>query len=324
MKVLVLGGTQFVGRHIVETLVAVGHSVSVLNRGRSADDLPAQIERIRGDRDEGLAGLESLTGRTWDVCVDVSGYTVRQVRSSVEKLHRSVRRYVFVSAVSVYGDPPFGPVLETQPRLAPASDDVFEVTGETYGPLKVACENIVQDVFEGRCTLLRPQVVAGPYDPLDRFSYWVRRARSTQDRAMLVPGNGSDYLQVIDARDVARFTMTACEQPLGGAFNLAGPRLTWAEFVTLLGAQNIVWVSNEVIRAAGLTEFELPLFRLTGGPRSSLMHVSNDLAVRAGLTLTDLAITARDVRDWILSTQLPSALSPEREAAVISRFRSGV
>jgi 2'-hydroxyisoflavone reductase len=320
MKLLILGGTQFVGRHIVEVLLHAGHSVSIFNRGRSSDELPFQVERLRGDRDEGAAGLEALTGRTWDVCVDVSGYTARQVRPSAEKLRRNVGRYVFVSAVSVYGDPAGGPVDETESRSPPADEDVTEVTGETYGPLKVACENIVQDVFAGRCALLRPQVVAGPHDPLDRFSYWVRRA--TQGGPMLAPGDGSDYVQYIDARDVARFTQTVCENGLDGSFNLAGPRLTWAQFVSILGARNIVWVSKEVLSAAGVTEFELPLYRPVGGPRSSLMHVSNARAVAAGLTLTDPAVTVMNVRRWLRGRDQSPALSPEREAALIQMSRS--
>ncbi|MDB5338896.1 MAG: NAD-dependent epimerase [Planctomycetaceae bacterium] len=315
MKILVLGGTQFVGRHIVEELVRAGHTVSVLNRGRSADELPIPVERLRGDRDDGPSGLGSLTGRTWDVCIDVSGYTARQVRGSAEMLQSCVGHYVYLSAVSVYGDPVFGPVYETQPRLPPASENIIEVNAETYGPLKVTCENIVQEVYSDRCTVLRPQVVAGPYDPLDRFSYWVRRA--TQGGPMLAPGDGSDYVQVIDAGDVARFTRLVSENGFAGSFNLAGPRLTWKEFMAVLGARNILWVAAEIIREAGLTEFELPLYRPKGGRRSSLMHVSSERAVELGLTLTDPQVTVNHVRTWLLNHSLPVALSTEREAELI-------
>ena len=143
MKILVLGGTQFVGRHIVEVLVQAGHAVSVLNRGKSKDELPEHVEWLHGDRDQGATGITALNGRDWEVCVDVSGYTARHVRSSAEKLRRNVDRYLFVSAVSVYGDPESGPVDESQPRIPPADEDVVEVTGETYGRLKVTCKNIV-------------------------------------------------------------------------------------------------------------------------------------------------------------------------------------
>ena len=221
----------------------------------------------------------------------------------------------------MYGNPSSGPVGELQPRSPPADEGVTEITGETYGPLKVACENIVEATFAGRCTLLRPQVVAGPYDPLDRFSYWVRRA--AQGGEMLAPGDGSDYLQWIDAGDVARFTRTVCEQAIDGSFNLAGPRLTWAQFMAALGAQNLVWVPAALIRAAGLTEFELPLYRPAGSTRSSLMHVSNARAAAAGLALTDPAITIQEVRAWLQGKDEQPALPPEREAALIKAFRSG-
>jgi 2'-hydroxyisoflavone reductase len=321
MKILVLGGTQFVGRHIVEAMLAAGHTVSILNRGKLPDDLPAQVERLRGDRDEGMPALKVLAGRTWDACVDVSGYTPRQVRPSAEMLCDNVKRYVFVSAVSVYGDPDHGPVDETHPRMPPAGEDVTQVGGETYGALKVTCENIVQQLYTDRCTLLRPQVVAGPHDWIGQLSYWVQRA--TLGGEMLAPGDGSDHVQVIDVRDLARFTRTVIENDLGGSFNLAGPRLTWAEFMQLLHAENIVWVAAEIIKSAGLTFVELPLYRPKGSARSNLMHVSNERATKAGLTLTDPEITVKDTRAWLLDRKFTPALSPEIEAKLINIARHG-
>ncbi len=320
MTILVLGGTQFVGRHIVETLLHGGHSVTILNRGVTTDALPGHVERLRGDRDAGLGGLAALADRTWDVCVDVSGYTPRQVRPSTERLRRNVGRYVFISAVSVYGDPTRGPVSENQPRSAPAAEDVAEITQETYGPLKVTCEDIVAVMFPGRCALLRPQVIAGAHDPLSRFGYWV--ARAARGGEMLAPGDGSDYVQYIDAGDLARFARIVCEQGLDGALNLAGPRLTWAEFVEALGAQSPVWVPKESLRAAGMGERELPLYRPTGGPRSSLMHICNARAIAAGLTLTAPEMTIAAVRIWLRNSDQPPALSPEREAALLLLARS--
>jgi 2'-hydroxyisoflavone reductase len=320
MNVLVLGGTQFVGRHIVEELLRGGHAVTTLNRGQSVDELPPQVERLRGDRSLGVAGLDALAGRKWDACIDVSGFLPFYVRSSTEKLSSSVRHYAYISAVSVYGDPACGLVRESHSRSPPAGDDVTEINQATYGRLKVACENIVSEVFGDRCTLLRPQIVAGPYDPFDRFSYWVRRA--TQGGEMLAPGSGADHLQVIDARDVARFARTVCEKQLSGTFNLAGPRLTWTEFMSVLGASNLTWVPAEIISAAGVSEYELPLFRPAGGPRSSLMHVDNSSAVHAGLTLTDPAMTVRAVRTWLANHDLPPAMSSELEDQLIRQSRN--
>src|SRR5262245_12596217 len=181
MRVLVLGGTRFVGRHIAEALLAGGHAVSVFTRGESPDALPAHVERLRGDRDQGTAGLAALEGRAWDACVDVSGYTARQVRASAEGLRARVGQYVFVSAVSVYGDPSPDerPVRETHPRRPPADESVTELDGDTYGRLKVTCENIVEEVYgakggqEARSAVLRPQIVVGPHDASGRYTYWV-------------------------------------------------------------------------------------------------------------------------------------------------------
>jgi len=320
MRILILGGTQFIGRHIVEAFLAAGHTVSILTRGQTVDPLPDSVERLRGDRDAGDAGTAALIGRSWDACVDVSGYTGGQVRASAEYLRARVKHYVYISAVSVYGDPDVRPVLETHPLLPPAPEDVTEVNGETYGPLKVTCENIVREIYGEQSTVLRPQIVAGPYDPSGRYTYWVNRA--VRGGEMLAPGNGSDHLQVIDVRDLARFTVTVVENDLSGAFNMAGPRITWAEFLQLLGAKSLVWVHAEILQAANLTFQELPLFRPEHGARSSLMDVSNERAQEAGLILTHPAITARDTRAGSLGEEIPMALSAEREAELIHLARN--
>lgn len=319
MKILLLGGTQFVGRHIAEALVKAGHQVTLFNRGQTADSLSANLERLRGDRDLGLPGLAQLAGRTWDVCVDVSGYTPSQVRASAQMLRDSVGHYVFMSAVSVYGAPAAGPVDESFPQLPPAAESVTGIDRDTYGPLKVTCERIVEEYYPDRSTLLRPQIVAGPHDPYDRFSYWVRRV--TQGTEMLAPGDGSDFLQVIDARDVARFVAGVSEHRLTGSFNLSGHRVTWAAFLEILGAKCLVWVPAHLLSDQSVPESELPLYRPVGGPRSRLMHVSHDRAVAAGLTLTPVETTARDVRAWLPTSTLAPALSGEREAELIRLSR---
>ena len=319
MRILVLGGTRFIGRHIVEALLAAGHTVTVLTRGKSSDELPPVVERLRGDRDEGAAGLQALTGRSWDVCVDVSGYTAPQVRASAERLRTRVGHYLFVSAVSVYGDPQNRPVRETHTRLPPAGEDVTEVNGETYGRLKVTCEDIIQSIYGDRCAFLRPQIVVGPHDQSARYTHWVRRAG--QGGVMLAPGDGSDHLQVIDVRDLAQFAVKVIEQRLSGAYNLAGPRITWAAFIKLLGASDLVWVPADIIRAAGVMEFELPLYRPERGPRSGLMHVANERARAAGLTLTKPEDTLRAVQNWASGINVAPALSREREAELIQAAR---
>lgn len=316
MRILVLGGTRFLGRHIVLALRAAQHRVSVLTRGQSPDELPAEVERLRGDRDAGPDGLQALHDREWDVCIDVSGYCPAQVRPSGELLHQRVSRYVFVSAVSVYGDPTERPVAETHPRVLPLPETVTEIDRETYGRLKVTCEDLLQGLYGDRCTLLRPQIVIGPYDNWNRYSYWIQRTASGGE--ILVPGDGNDHLQMIDVRDIARFVVTVVERDLSGPFNLAGPRMTWAEFVSLLGVASPVWVPAHILRQAGVTEFELPLFREETGPRSGLMDVSHERATRNGLQLTDPRQTLADTRAALTGSPVELPLSGEREAALIA------
>lgn len=226
---------------------------------------------------------------------------------------------MFISSVSVYGDTQHRPVLETDPLLPAAAEDVTEISGETYGPLKVTCEGIVQEIYGPRSTILRPQIVAGPHDHTGRYPYWVNRA--VQGGEMLAPGDGSDHLQVIDVRDLARFTVRVIEGALGGVFNLVGPRLSWSVFMQVLGAEQVTWVSTQILEAQGVTSQELPLFRPEHGPLSSLMDVSPDRILAAGLTLTDPAVTVRDTRAWSEGAHLTPAFIPEREAAVLSAAR---
>jgi nucleoside-diphosphate-sugar epimerase len=320
MDILVLGGTRFVGRHIVEALLDGGHRVSVLTRGKSPDDLPASVERLLGDRDQGKPGLAALGSREWDACVDVSGYTPKQVRPSAELLRARVGRYLFVSTVSVYVDSSDVPVVETHPLLPEAAEDVTDINGDTYGRLKVTCERIVRDVYGDRTTILRPQIVAGPFDPTGRHTYWVQRA--TDGGEMLAPGGGGDYVQVVDARDVARFTQRTIEKHTSGIFNMSGHRLTWAAFINALGATDPVWVPSRLIDEAGLTFVEVPLYRSKGSANASLMHVSHERASAAGFALTDTLVTISDVRDWLRTHPVTPALSPERERELIAKARS--
>lgn len=319
MKLLVLGGTQFLGRHVVEALLAAGHGVTTLNRGLTPDPLHAGVERLRGDRDAGVDGLRALQGRCWDACVDLSGYTPRQVSASADLLCGRVPRYVYMSAVSVYGDPTARPVRESQPRQAPGRDDETELAGDRYGALKVRNEDIVSAIYGDRATLLRPQVVAGPHDPLNRYSHWVQRA--ARGGEMLAPGDGSDHLQVIDVRDLARFVVTVVEHDRGGAYNLAGPRLRWADFMQMLGARDPVWVPASVLAEAGLDYNELPLYRPEHGLRAGLMDVDHQRAIAAGLVLSAAERTAADTRAWILRHPLPPAMSAQREAELIALSR---
>ena len=277
MNVLILGGSGFIGHHTASALLAAGHRVSAMQRGDGAA-LPTGVQRIRGDRE----ALPSLANGGFDACVDTCGYFPRTLRASCGAL-AGVRRYVYVSAVRVYGDPAAGPVTESFPRVPPAADDVDEIDDDSYGPLKVACEDVVQAAFGDRVTLLRPQVVAGPGDASGRIAHW----QALPDGPF--PGDGSDWLQWVDVRDVARFVATVVERDLGGAFNLAGPRLRWREFVEALGVSRPRWapVDNPHFRTT-------PLYRPAGTRYATLMDVSSARAEAAGFRPRSAAETVRD------------------------------
>lgn len=321
MNVLVLGGTQFVGRHIVEACLAAGHTVSVFTRGKTRDDLPAAVRRYWGDRNGGSVGLDALARGQWDACVDVSGYTPQQVRASAEALRGRVGRYVFVSTGSVYAEQDRHPLREDHPLLPAAPEDLTEVTGETYGPLKVTCERIVREVYPEAFTVLRPQIVAGPFDHTGRYPYWVDRA--ARGGEVLAPGDGLDFVQVIDGRDQARFVVKVLEQGINGTFNLAGPRLTWQTFLRTLGVSSPVWVDNATLKEEGVGFRELPLFIPVQSGQGGLMDMSNQRAIQAGLILSDPAVTARDTRAWSQKARLQYPLTAQREEEVIEIYRQG-
>lgn len=321
-RMLVLGGTGFIGRHVVAAAAAAGWAVTVLSRTPAAAPLPPGVQALHGDRDAGAAGLAALAGGRWDACVDISGWTVRQVQGALDALHGRVGRYVYVSAAMVYGDPVLAPVRETHARVAPWPHDVAstdQIDGDSYGPLKAACEDRVVAAFPGRNTLLRPQVVTGPHDTTERHGWWLRRA--ARGGPTLVPGDGRDAVQAVDVRDLARFALRCVAQGFGGAFDVCGPRVPWSTFVQRLGIDDPVWVPAAALQDAGLTFAQLPLYRPTGGRHAALMHVSGERARAHGFETTDLADTLAALRATLAGTPAVERLTPAMEARLIAAAR---
>ncbi len=316
MNLLVLGGSKFVGRHIVLAFLAAGHQVTVFNRGESPDELPTHIERLHGNRNDAASVTNAFASRSWNVCVDVSGYTPQQVQISTAALQGRVGQYIFISTASVYSDAKVHPITEEASIFAPAPDGKTEVTGETYGPLKVACEQVVMTNFADAYAILRPQLVAGPYDYTARYSYWVDRA--ARGSPVLAPGNGQDHLQVIDARDLAEFTVKIANSGANDTFNLSGHRLTWAEFLDMLGITNLHWIKAETLASLRLGWNELPLYIPEESEDDGLMNISNTRAVAAGLRLRTPLETAQATREWSQTQDITYALSPEKEAEILA------
>lgn len=321
MRVLILGGTRFIGRHIAASLLDSGHDVTIFTRGVSPDPLPSNVVRLYGDRDPGVAGLQALLIGNWDACIDLSGYLPAQVGASVQMLIDRLQHYVFMSSVAVYKDVDPAPIVEDHPLKDPAPLNTTEIDAVTYGTLKVACENIVRGVLGERATILRPQGVAGPYDPSGRHTWWLWRA--AQGGEMLAPGDGTDHVQLADVRDLASFTVAVIEQKLIGTYNVSGPRITWREFMSAIHAEHLVWVPAPILLAAQLSFMQLPLYRPHDGHQSRYMNLNSDRAQELGLTQRNAIDTARDTREWSLTQQYPEAITREQEQVLIALAREG-
>ena len=214
MRILILGGTQFIGIHMAEVALERGHTVALFNRGRSNPGLLPGTEKLKGDRD---GDLDALKGRPWDAVIDNSGYVPRHVRLSAELLAPLAGRYLFISTISVYAS--FArPNDEHSPLRTMPDESVETVDGGTYGALKVLCERAVHAAFGDRATIVRPGFIVGPHDSTDRFAYWP--ARAARGGEMIAPGSAADPMQFVDARDLARFTVEVLERDVTDTFNV--------------------------------------------------------------------------------------------------------
>lgn len=320
---LVLGGTSFVGRHIVEAALAAGHEVTLFNRGQTNPDLFAECDKRYGDRKFG--DYSSLAEGSWDALVDVNAYYPRAVEQVVEAVGSRVGHYVFISTCSVY-DSPGDSVVTEDHRLATVKDPSTEdVTGETYGGLKVLCEQAVEKAF-GKCsTIIRPGIVAGPHDPTDRFTYWVRRAASGRPILAVRP---EQPVQVVHARDQGDFVVRACENGLSGPFNTVGPSrpVTMASMIDACAAAvgasaEVVWADDDFLAEK---EVDLPLHIRADADYDGLFKCSPARAESMGFVQRPLVETARDTHEWDRGNgdeYSKNALDPDAEAALIEEWR---
>jgi len=219
MKILILGGTLFLGRHIIESAVRNGHEVTMFNRGRRNPELFPDVEKIQGDRDSDLAALK---GRKWDAVIDTCGYIPRIVERSAEALAGNAETYLFISTISVYKD--FSkPGITENSGLAHLENEADEtLTNETYGALKAHCEERVKKYFPDNSLIIRPGLIVGPNDYSDRFTYWPVRIK--KGGKIIIPRNTDYPIQFIDVRDLADFAVRMIENKRTGTFNATGPK----------------------------------------------------------------------------------------------------
>lgn len=282
-----LGGTSFVGRHIVADLLARGHTPTLFNRGRTGAALFPGVERLVGDRDTG--DYATLAGRRWDAVVDVSAYVPRHVEQALAALGDLPRRYLFISTGMVYDDAAAsGEITEDTPRLPPHLTSEV-VDGDTYGPLKVACEDTLRAALGDRLTMVRPGWVVGPHETTDRLTYWVRRG--VRGGPTAVPQRLDRPVQVMDVRDLASLVVLLLEQDRPGVFNAVGPvpAVTFAELLDVCGVTDLVPVPEG--------EVDFPL--LFAEPAHDVMfRISAAAADAVGVPRTPLHRTVADTRAW--------------------------
>ena len=328
MKLLVIGGSQFVGRHLVEAAAARGDQVTVFNRGRTAAVWPAGVDVRHGDR---KADLSALAEGQWDAVVDTCGYLPRDVARTADCLQGRVGRYVFVSSISVYAS--FGQPNNEASALGVIDDvDTEVVDGRTYGPLKALCEQAVTARFGERALLIRPGLIVGPHDPTQRFTYWPARvARAADGQAVLVPGTAGDGIQVIDVRDLVAFILRAIDDGRHGPFNLvcaSGTQTMGALVEACAAAANCrpvwIWASPADVERCGLEAWsDLPVWVPAVGDHAAFALVDNCTAQVAGLQIRPIAQTVADTLAWYRG--LPAdqqaftkaGLAPEREAGAL-------
>ncbi|HEX9712481.1 MAG TPA: SDR family oxidoreductase [Actinomycetota bacterium] len=327
MELLIIGGTIFLGRHLVEIARAAGHTVTMFNRGKHGPDLFPGVERVTGDREH---DLELLAGRRWDAVVDTCGYVPRIVRASAEALRDACDHYTFVSSMSVYDlHAPVGydEMTPVETREDPA---VEEVTGETYGPLKALCEQAVEETLPGRTLTIRPGLIVGPHDPSERFTYWP--GRIARGGALLAPGDPDAPVQFIDARDLAAWMLRMIEQRATGVYNATGPAttLTMGEMIAgTIAALNAdaepVWVPDDFLLEHEVGPWmELPVW--LPASEGTIHHADVSKAVGAGLTFRPVGEIARDTLQWDQTRPDEQrgghTLAPEKERAVLDAWRA--
>jgi len=328
MRVLVLGGTAFLGRHLVEEALRRGHTVTTFNRGRTASDRP-DVEAIHGDR-RVAADLDPLRGREWDAVADTSGFVPRVVRDTAAALGDRVGHYAFVSSLNAYRDWPSEAVAETSPVWDCAADsDIAD-----YGPGKAGAERAVLEAYGERVLITRSGLILGPYENVGRLVWWLRRIARGGD--VLAPGDPDERLQLIDARDLASWLLDTAERGVGGVFNAVGPT-GMATMGSLLAecraatgsAATFRWLPDDVLTAHGVQPWsELPLW--LGGP-SHCWEASSTRAREAGLRARPVAETVRDTWAWLQREDpLPPprdlpvpGLPPEKERVVLAAAAAG-
>jgi 2'-hydroxyisoflavone reductase len=336
LKILILGGTGFIGPYQVRYAIARGHKVTVFNRGRRQAGLPESVEHLQGDRQTG--DLASLKGKKFDVVIDNPTTLPFWVRDAGQVLKGNTDHYLFISTISTYAHYRRAGMDESYELAAyTGSEDPMSIkaaTGALYGPLKVLSEKEGEKWFPGKTTIVRPGLIVGPNDPTDRFTYWP--VRIDRGGEVLAPGTGNDPDQIIDARDLSEWVIRLCEDHVVGTFNATGPRAPLSIAEMLYGCRAASSGSNDVKFTWADTKFladnqvrgwsDMPTWQAPRDDNAGWGRVSIARAVEKGLTFRPLAVTARDTIDWFKTlpadrqAKMLSGLTPEREKELLAKW----
>jgi len=324
-RILILGGTGFLGPKTVEAAIARGHSVTIFNRGKREKYLPFEfeVEHLYGNRDPELPaddergedgkllhpdatpkGLEQLVGKSFDAVIDNSGYFPRMVKASAELLAKNAKQYVFISSISAYDGSPKEGGDETA-KLAELADPKVETMGssfENYGGLKVLCERAVEAAFPGKATIVRPGYIVGPGDPTDRFTYWPVRIQRGGE--VLAPGSKDDPVQWIDVRDLAEWLVKLVEDGTAGTFNAITPPARWGNVLQACvdvskSDAKLAWVPTEWLTTNGMGgEDSFPIWLPPVGETAGFHRWKTERSEKAGLKWRPVATTVEGILAW--------------------------
>lgn len=340
LRILILGGTGFTGPHQVRYALARGHKLTLFNRGRRPKEWPGEVEELTGDRDTG--DLKALEGREWDVCIDNPTTLPKWVRDAGQVLRGKVGQYVFISTLSAYAkdDKPHADESDTlhvykgEDAMAETMDKVRASNFELYGPLKATSEAEADKWFPGIVTKIRPGLIVGPGDQTDRYTYWPLRLERGGD--VVCPGDGSDPVQIIDARDLAEWTIRMVESRTFGAFNAVGPGYELPMSEMLIGIKSCVtsgptlhWLPADFLEAQEVQPWgEMTTWVPASGETVGFGSRSNARAMAAGLTFRPVATTALDTLSWFHSLPAERQAAPraglaaDKEAKVLAAWRA--
>lgn len=327
MNILIIGGTQFVGKHITATALKNNHTVTLFNRGKTSTEKLDGVTYLTGDRD---GNLDALKGKKFDAVIDVCGYVPRVVRQSCELLKDNVPYYIFISTISVYDHANSNPIDIDSPLATLKDESVEEITSETYGGLKVLCEDEVLDVYGENATIIRPGYIVGPDDHTDRFGYWIRQVVNAGE--MLVPDNDDQPIQFIDVRDLADWTILLTEKKQTGIYNAIGPEESINLRKLLLRMQKhfntdsqFIKISQDFMEKEEITVTDFPmLFAFKDIAHYNFMEIDREPSISQGLKHRSIEETLQGAYDYIKS--LPSdyafkcGLTQERHSELLNKW----